>query len=64
MGADGKRLHYIRALVPIAGEGLVATGRRYGTNRHNPYFKPGAYRLKRGLESFTTSQLGHFQRMS
>ena len=41
IGANGKRLHYIRALVPMTAEGLVATGQRYGTNRHNPYMAPG-----------------------
>jgi virulence factor Mce-like protein len=60
VGADGKRLHYIRALVPIAGEGLVATGRRYGTNRHNPYFKPGGLALlESGLESFDCENTGN-----
>jgi virulence factor Mce-like protein len=53
VGANGQRLHYIRALVPMTAEGLVATGQRYGTNRHNPYFAPGGLAdLKDGLKAF------------
>ena len=60
VGANGKRLHYIRALVPITNEGLVATGKRYGTNRHNPYFEPGGLaKLADGLESFDCSNQGN-----
>jgi ABC-type transporter Mla subunit MlaD len=60
VGANGKRLHYIRALVPITGEGLVAAGQRYGTNRHNPYFAPGGLAdLKEGLKSFDCGNVGN-----
>lgn len=60
VGADGKRLHYIRALVPITGEGLLASGRRYGTNRHNPYFAPGGLaKLATTLEAFDCSNQGN-----
>jgi phospholipid/cholesterol/gamma-HCH transport system substrate-binding protein len=46
-------LHYIRALVPFTAEGLAVQSRRYGTNRHNPYFVPLALlKLSSGLESF------------
>jgi hypothetical protein len=60
VGANGQRLHYIRALVPIAAEGLVATGQRYGTNRHNPYFAPGGLAdLKDGLKAFDCGNVGN-----
>ena len=53
VGANGKRLHYIRALVPMTAEGFVASDQRYGTNRHNPYIKPGGLaKLPTGLEAF------------
>ena len=51
--ANGAPLHYLRALVPFTSEGLAVYSERQGTNRHNPYFKPGALnRLQQGLESF------------
>jgi hypothetical protein len=60
VGADGKRLHYIRALVPITSEGLVASDQRFGTNRHNPYFNPGGLaKLAEGLETFDCSNQGN-----
>ena len=60
VGANGKRLHYIRALVPMTAEGAVATGRRYGTNRHNPYIRPGGLaELARGLEAFDCENVGN-----
>ena len=60
VGANGKRLHYIRALVPMTAEGFVASGQRYGTNRHNPYIKPGGLaELPRGLEAFDCTNVGN-----
>ena len=60
VGADGTRLHYLRALVPITHEGMVAADRRFGTNRHNPYFAPGALaKLPTGLETFTCDNAGN-----
>jgi hypothetical protein len=51
--AGGQPLHYLRALVPFTSEGLAVFQERQGTNRHNPYPKPGALnRLQQGLESF------------
>ncbi len=61
VGADGKRLHYIRALVPITNEGLVASDQRFGTNRHNPYIAPGGLAKlgQGGLEAFDCSNQGN-----
>ena len=62
VGANGARLHYIRALVPMTAEGLVASGQRYGTNRHNPYIAPGGLaRLAsgEGYEAFDCSNAGN-----
>ena len=62
IGANGKRLHYIRALVPITSEGLVASDQRFGTNRHNPSIAPGglaALASGEGLESFDCSNQGN-----
>jgi phospholipid/cholesterol/gamma-HCH transport system substrate-binding protein len=62
VGANGKRLHYIRALVPITSEGLVATGQRYGTNRHNPYIAPGGLSKLasgQGYEAFDCTNQGN-----
>jgi virulence factor Mce-like protein len=60
VGADGKRLHYLRALVPITHEGLVAANQRFGTNRRNPYLAPGGLeKLATGLEAFTCDNTGN-----
>jgi virulence factor Mce-like protein len=49
----GAPIHYLRALVPFTAEGLVAAEERFGTNRHNPYFLPGALeKLDTQLETF------------
>ena len=49
----GAPIHYLRALVPFTAEGLVAADKRFGTNRHNPYFLPGALeKLTAQLETF------------
>ena len=53
-------IHYLRALVPFTSEGAVAEDRRFGTNRHNPYFLPmGLLKLQEGLESFDCSNQGN-----
>lgn len=39
--ADGSRLHYLRILAPFSNEGPFGWARRHGTNRHNPYLRPG-----------------------
>jgi ABC-type transporter Mla subunit MlaD len=60
VAANGKRIHYLRALVPFTQEGLVATGARYGTNRHNPYIGPGGLaKLASGLEAFDCGNAGN-----
>ena len=41
VAADGKRKHYFRSVIPFSPEGLVGASERLGTNRHNPYIKPG-----------------------
>ena len=52
-GASTEPIHYLRALVPFTAEGLVAASERFGTNRHNPYFLPGALeKLDKQLETF------------
>jgi hypothetical protein len=52
-GAGTEPIHYLRALVPFTAEGLVASEERFGTNRHNPYFLPGALeKLDSQLEAF------------
>jgi virulence factor Mce-like protein len=58
--AGGPRLHYIRVVTPFTAEGLVVNGRRYGTNRHNPYLLPlGMLKLRTGLESFDCANTGN-----
>lgn len=49
----GRPLEYLRALVPFTAEGMVTAEKRFGSNRHNPYFLPRALdNLKAGLEAF------------
>lgn len=53
-GADP--LHYVRIVPPSTAEGAVVADERYASNRHNPYFAPGALaKLAEGLESFDCS---------
>jgi phospholipid/cholesterol/gamma-HCH transport system substrate-binding protein len=47
-----KPLHYLRVLIPITTEAFVTQGKRMASNRHNPYFAPGAFdKLATGLEA-------------
>ena len=56
----GPAIHYLRALVPFTAEGLVASQERFGTNRHNPYFLPGALeKLSTQLETFDCRNEGN-----
>ncbi len=49
--------HYLRGLATIDPEGLAVYGKRIGTNRANPYFQPGAFRLlgNGGLQVLSTA---------
>jgi phospholipid/cholesterol/gamma-HCH transport system substrate-binding protein len=56
----GTPIHVLRALVPFNAEGLVAADERFGTNRHNPYFLPGALeKLDKQLETFDCRNTGN-----
>ena len=45
-------LHYLRVLIPLTTEAFVTQGKRLASNRHNPYFAPGAFdKLASGLEA-------------
>ena len=58
--AGGDPLHYLRALVPFTSEGLAVNAERPGTNRHNPYTRPGHLnRLQQGLLSFDCLHTGN-----
>ncbi len=54
---NGQIQHYLRALQTINPEGLAVYSQRIGTNRGNPYFQPGAFRLlgSGGLQVFSTA---------
>lgn len=55
----GTQLHYLRTMNPLNLENLAAYPRRLGTNRTNPYAKPGNFRLlAKGLPSFETRHCG------
>jgi phospholipid/cholesterol/gamma-HCH transport system substrate-binding protein len=41
VASDGKRRHYFRSVIPFGPESFVVSDQRPGTNRHNPYPKPG-----------------------
>jgi phospholipid/cholesterol/gamma-HCH transport system substrate-binding protein len=58
--ATGEQLHYLRALVPFLPEGLQTYDQRIGSNRYNPYPRPGwLRRLPEGLESYTCTHTGN-----
>ena len=58
--AVGEPLHYLRALVPFTSEGFVVHQERQGTNRYNPYPRPGyLLDLEHGLESFHCGHVGN-----
>jgi len=61
-GANGSTLgqgpsqHYLRTMLTFNPEGLAVYSARVGTNRGNPYFKPGAFNsLASGLSVFSNS---------
>jgi phospholipid/cholesterol/gamma-HCH transport system substrate-binding protein len=55
--SDGQIQHYLRGLATINPESLAVYSKRIGTNRANPYFQPGAFRLvgNSGLQVFSTA---------
>ncbi|MEA2478242.1 MAG: phospholipid/cholesterol/gamma-HCH transport system substrate-binding protein [Thermoleophilaceae bacterium] len=58
--ANGEKLHYLRALVPVTAEGAAVQAQRYGTNRHNPYLEAGGFaKLATGLPAFDCSNTGN-----
>jgi phospholipid/cholesterol/gamma-HCH transport system substrate-binding protein len=51
--------HYLRTTNPLNAENLAVYPRRVGTNRTNPYTKPGNFRqLAQGLPSFDNRHCG------
>jgi ABC-type transporter Mla subunit MlaD len=53
------RVHYLRTTNPFNPENLAVYPRRLGTNRPNPYVKPGAFaNLRNGLEVFEDRHCG------
>jgi phospholipid/cholesterol/gamma-HCH transport system substrate-binding protein len=53
---QGPQLHYLRAMQVFGPESLAIYTKRVGTNRANPYFKPGAFAALGGggLQVFET----------
>jgi phospholipid/cholesterol/gamma-HCH transport system substrate-binding protein len=53
-------VHYLRTLNPMNPENLAVYPRRIGSNRPNPYMKPGTYRDigRGGLKSYETRHCG------
>ncbi len=53
---QGPQLHYLRAMFVFGPESLAVYTKRVGTNRANPYFKPGAFSAlgSGGLQVFET----------
>ena len=52
----GVEEHYLRSLQAVVPQGLAVYSQRIGTDRANPYFKPGAFSgLGSGLQAFSTS---------
>jgi phospholipid/cholesterol/gamma-HCH transport system substrate-binding protein len=47
--------HYLRAMQVLSPESLAVYPARVGTDRANPYFKPGAFRSLGGLQVFNSS---------
>jgi phospholipid/cholesterol/gamma-HCH transport system substrate-binding protein len=53
----GPRQHYLRSMQVLGPESLAVYPQRVGTDRSNPYFKPGAFRAlgNGGLQVFSNS---------
>jgi phospholipid/cholesterol/gamma-HCH transport system substrate-binding protein len=54
---QGPAGHYLRTMLVMSPESLAIFPQRIGTNRANPYFKPGAFRALQnaGLQVFSSS---------
>jgi phospholipid/cholesterol/gamma-HCH transport system substrate-binding protein len=54
---QGPQQHYLRSMQVMSPESLAAYPLRIGTNRANPYFKPGAFQFLQngGLQVFSSS---------
>jgi phospholipid/cholesterol/gamma-HCH transport system substrate-binding protein len=52
---QGPQEHYLRTMQVLGPESLAVYSQRIGTNRSNPYFKPGAFRFlgNGGLQVFS-----------
>ena len=56
----GKRRHYLRTVIPFTPEGLATATQRFGTNRHNPYFRPRVLdQLASGLPAIDCRNTGN-----
>jgi phospholipid/cholesterol/gamma-HCH transport system substrate-binding protein len=54
--AAGPQEHYLRTMQAVVPQGLAVYPQRIGTDRANPYFKPGAFNsLASGLSVFSSS---------
>jgi phospholipid/cholesterol/gamma-HCH transport system substrate-binding protein len=53
----GPQQHYLRSMIVMSPESLTTYSQRIGTDRSNPYFKPGAFRFlgNGGLQVFSNS---------
>ncbi|HMH47462.1 MAG TPA: MlaD family protein [Solirubrobacteraceae bacterium] len=51
----GPALHYLRSMQVLGPESLSVYSQRIGTDRSNPYFKPGAFRSLGNLQVFSSS---------
>jgi phospholipid/cholesterol/gamma-HCH transport system substrate-binding protein len=57
--STASRVHYLRTTNPLNPENLAVYPRRIGTNRPNPYTKPGAFdNLRNGLEVYEDRHCG------
>jgi virulence factor Mce-like protein len=52
---SGPQQHYLRSMQVLTPESLAVYPQRVGTNRANPYFKPGAFRSLGNLQLFNAS---------
>jgi phospholipid/cholesterol/gamma-HCH transport system substrate-binding protein len=56
LGGQGPTEHYLRSMLVMSPESLAVYPARLGTDRANPYFKPGAFgSLASGLQVFSNS---------